>query len=164
VRTVEREGLSNSSFRRWRGLLAAEAPRLKDEMAPARRHRLTTPDLCGIRQPATVVPTRKGELFYKPTIVVFSSEIPDERRRCMSRLTIDVTEQQHQTLKAMAALEGKSIKQYTLERLFPSDEDQALQELKALLRDRMAEAERGELDERSIAEIAEGAIRQGGAA
>jgi uncharacterized protein (DUF1778 family) len=82
----------------------------------------------------------------------------------MSRLTIDVTEQQHQTLKAMAALEGKSIKQYTLERLFPSDEDQALQELKALLRDRMAEAERGELDERSIAEIAEGAIRQGGAA
>jgi hypothetical protein len=75
-----------------------------------------------------------------------------------------VTEQQHQTLKAMAALEGKSIKQYTLERLFPSDEEQALQELKALLRDRIAEAERGELDERSIAEIAEEAIRQGGAA
>lgn len=82
----------------------------------------------------------------------------------MSRLTIDVTEQQHQTLKAMAALEGKSIKQYTIERLFPSDEEQALQELKALLLGRMAEAERGELDERSIAEIAEEAIRPGGAA
>ena len=82
----------------------------------------------------------------------------------MSRLTIDVTDQQHQTLKAMAALEGKSIKQYALERLFPSDEEQALQELKALLLDRMAEAERGELDERSIVEIAEEAIRQGGAA
>ena len=29
----------------------------------------------------------------------------------MSRLTIDVTEQQHQALKAMAALQGKTIKQ-----------------------------------------------------
>ncbi len=82
----------------------------------------------------------------------------------MSRLTIDVTEQQHQTLKAMAALEGKSIKQYAIERLFPSDEEQALQQLKALLLDRVAEAERGELDERSIAEIAEEAIRRRGAA
>ena len=30
----------------------------------------------------------------------------------MSRLTIVVTEQQHQTLKAMAALAGQTIKQY----------------------------------------------------
>lgn len=82
----------------------------------------------------------------------------------MSRLTIDVTEQQHQTLKAMAALEGKSIKQYAIERLFPSDEEQALQHLKALLLDRVAEAERGDLDERSIADIIEEAIRRRGAA
>ena len=33
----------------------------------------------------------------------------------MRCLTIDVTEQQHQTLKARAAQEGKTIKQYTLE-------------------------------------------------
>ena len=82
----------------------------------------------------------------------------------MSRLTINVIEQQQQTLKAMAALEGKSIKQYAIERLFPSDEEQALQQLKAMLLDRVAEAERGELDERSIAEIAEEAIRHRGAA
>jgi hypothetical protein len=81
----------------------------------------------------------------------------------MSRLTIDVTEQQHQTLKARAALEGKSIKQYAIERLFPSDEERALQELKALLLDRLAEAERGELDERSITEVADEYIRKGGA-
>lgn len=37
----------------------------------------------------------------------------------MSRLTIDVTEQQHQSLKVMAALQGKSIREYALERLFP---------------------------------------------
>ncbi|WP_247648063.1 hypothetical protein [Pannonibacter phragmitetus] len=37
----------------------------------------------------------------------------------MSRLTIDLTDKQHQSLKALAALQGKTIKQYALERLFP---------------------------------------------
>lgn len=79
----------------------------------------------------------------------------------MSRLTIDVTDQQHQALKALAALEGKSIKQYALERLFPpptSPEGQALQELKALLAERIAQAQRGELVEGSIADVADGAL------
>lgn len=73
----------------------------------------------------------------------------------MSRLTIDVTDQQHQTLKALAALEGKTIKQYAIERLFPphANEEQALAELDALLRQRISEAERGEVDQRSFAEI-----------
>lgn len=50
----------------------------------------------------------------------------------MSRLTIDITDQQHKSWKALAALEGKTIKQYALERLFPieADADQAWQELK----------------------------------
>ena len=39
----------------------------------------------------------------------------------MSRLTIDITSQQHQNLKALAALQGKTIKQFALERLFPAD-------------------------------------------
>lgn len=33
----------------------------------------------------------------------------------MSPLTIDITVQQHQALKAMAALEGKSIKYFAIE-------------------------------------------------
>ena len=45
----------------------------------------------------------------------------------MSRLTIDITVQQHQALKAMAALEGKSIKNFAIERLFPVDEQIAVQ-------------------------------------
>lgn len=59
----------------------------------------------------------------------------------MSRLTIDMTDQQHQSLKALAALQGKTIKQYALERLLPADVtgDQAWQELKALLSERIAE-------------------------
>ena len=82
----------------------------------------------------------------------------------MSRLTIDVTEQQHQALKALAALEGKSIKQYALERLFPADEQRALQELKALLHSRLASAERGEVVAQSAADIADQTLRELGAA
>ena len=79
----------------------------------------------------------------------------------MSRLTIDVTEQQHQTLKALAALEGKTLKQYALEHLFAegSESNQALDELKALLSDRLAEARRGELVQGSISELAEQALQ-----
>jgi len=82
----------------------------------------------------------------------------------MSRLTIDVTDQQHQALKAFAALEGKSIKQYALERLFPSDEQQAMQELKVLLQARLASAELGEVSSASAAEIADETLREMGAA
>lgn len=82
----------------------------------------------------------------------------------MSRLTIDVTDQQHQALKAFAALEGKSIKQYALERLFPSDEQQAMQELKALLQSRLAAAEQDEASPLSAADIADETLRELGPA
>lgn len=80
----------------------------------------------------------------------------------MSRLTIDVTDQQHQALKAMAALEGKTIKQYALERLFPKavGEEQALYALKTLLNERLAQAERGELEDGSITDIAIAELRR----
>lgn len=82
----------------------------------------------------------------------------------MSRLTIDITEQQHQSIKAIAALQGKSIKEYAIERLFPaaSDEDRALGELKALLEQRMAESTRGEVLDQSLAEIADDVMKAGG--
>lgn len=73
----------------------------------------------------------------------------------MSRLTIDMTDQQHQSLKALAALEGKSIRQYALERLLPreSDEDQAWQELKMLLRERIADGLAGRVSSKSVDDI-----------
>jgi hypothetical protein len=79
----------------------------------------------------------------------------------MSRLTIDVTDQQHQALKAMAALAGKTIKQFVLEKLLPdtSKEEQALRELKALLVERVAEAGRGELVADSITDVAKAELR-----
>lgn len=84
----------------------------------------------------------------------------------MSRLTIDVTDQQHQNLKAMAALQGKTIKEYAIERLFPdaSDEALALQELRALLEQRMAELGSGGVSAQSLVEIADDAMRSGRAA
>ncbi|MCL1528671.1 antitoxin [Xanthomonas nasturtii] len=68
----------------------------------------------------------------------------------MSRLTIDLSDQQHQSLKALAALQGKTIKQYALERLFPGDvnADQAWQELKTLLGERVAEGLAGKVSSR----------------
>lgn len=80
----------------------------------------------------------------------------------MSRLTIDITDQQHQTLKAIAALEGKTIKQYTLERLFPDaiEEEQALYELKNLLNQRFTEARRGDLTQGSISDIADDILHE----
>ena len=81
----------------------------------------------------------------------------------MSRLTIDVTDQQHQSLKALAALQGKTIKQYALERLIPasSDEERALEDLKSLLHQRIIEAQNGELDTRSMTEIADTVLGTG---
>jgi len=75
----------------------------------------------------------------------------------MSRLTIDISDQQHQNLKALAALHGKSIKQYAIERLFPapSTEDAAWQELTALLGQRIAEGLAGKVSEKSIDAIVE---------
>lgn len=60
------------------------------------------------------------------------------------RLSIEVTTEEHQRLKAVAALQGKSIKDYVLERVLPAtitaDETQALQELEAFLEPRIQAA------------------------
>jgi len=73
----------------------------------------------------------------------------------MSRLTIDITDQQHQSLKIMAALQGKTIKQYTIERLFTDDinTDQPWQQLKILLEQRIHDGLSGKISTKSIREI-----------
>ncbi|MBU0823747.1 MAG: antitoxin [Alphaproteobacteria bacterium] len=75
----------------------------------------------------------------------------------MSRLTIDISDQQHQNLKALAALQGKTIRQYALERLFPEPggEDAAWQELKTLLQGRIANGLANGSSGKSIDEIVE---------
>lgn len=60
------------------------------------------------------------------------------------RLSIDVTPEQHQRLKAVAALRGQTIKDYVLDRVLPKnaskDEDDALRQLEAFLEPRLKEA------------------------
>lgn len=72
------------------------------------------------------------------------------------RLSIDLTPEQHRVLKAAAALEGQSIKNYVLDRVLPkrAAEDQAaLADLEAELERRVAAANRGELATRSVTAI-----------
>lgn len=81
----------------------------------------------------------------------------------MSRLTIDITDQQHQSLKALAALQGKTIKQYALERLFPGDIDgeRAWEELKTLMNTRVNEGLAGKLSRKTVGDILDEEIAEG---
>jgi len=70
------------------------------------------------------------------------------------RLSIDVTPEQHQFLKAAAAIQGKSIKSYVLERALPDSEEQkAFAQLENLLASRTASAKAGNVSDKSLDEI-----------
>ncbi len=73
----------------------------------------------------------------------------------MSRLSIDLTPEQHQKIKAVAALQGKSIKEYVLAQILPtsSDENMALSELEMLLDERIKSAKAGKISKKSVEEI-----------
>lgn len=83
----------------------------------------------------------------------------------MSRISIDVTAEEHQRLKALAALQGKSIKEFvlssTLGRQRPdSDESAALAELETLLDRRLANARAGRVSSRTVEEISDQVKRE----
>lgn len=80
----------------------------------------------------------------------------------MGRLSIEITPEQHQRLKAVAALQGKSIKAYVLEKALPSplpeddkafSEEEALHRLEMFLKPRIEQAERGEVVNQTASEI-----------
>lgn len=80
----------------------------------------------------------------------------------MSRISIDVTDDEHKKLKAMAALRGKSIKDYVLERTLETDQadEAALRELEKLLDGRIRAAQTGAVSRRTAKEIFARAIRK----
>ncbi|ETX03442.1 MAG: antitoxin, partial [Candidatus Entotheonella factor] len=70
----------------------------------------------------------------------------------MARIFIEVTPEQHQRLKAFAALRGQSIEEYVLEQTLPPEadnnqlfEEDALHALEAFLKPRIERAESGEI-------------------
>ena len=78
----------------------------------------------------------------------------------MTRLSIDITPEQHKRLKALAALHGKSIKDYVLEQTLPSgpdldslSEEEAMRKLEEFLKPRMNAAKRGQVSSRSVQDI-----------
>jgi|TARA_B110000908_G_C10051997_1_gene356633 hypothetical protein len=70
------------------------------------------------------------------------------------RLSIEISPEQHQRLKASAALQGKSIKDYVLEKSLPGlAEEAALYELEGFLKPRVEAASKGEFSEKSVDDI-----------
>lgn len=82
----------------------------------------------------------------------------------MRRLSIDISEEQHQSLKVLAAMQGKTLKQYALERLFPLEDaqtEQAWGELKALLQQRIQAGLAGKVSRKSIEQVLDEELSQG---
>jgi hypothetical protein len=78
----------------------------------------------------------------------------------MPRLSIDISQEEHQKLKAIAALKGQSIKEYVMARalgdapaLDGMSEDEAFKALANFLEPRIEQARRGGLSGKSLDEI-----------
>jgi len=70
------------------------------------------------------------------------------------RLSIEITTNQHQRLKAAAALQGQSIKDYVLKRTLPNSEERiALQRLEEFLKPRIEAANSGQFSSKSVDDI-----------
>jgi len=87
----------------------------------------------------------------------------------MPRLSIDITPEEHQKLKAIAALKGESIKDFVLKRtlgdapaLDNMSEDEAVAALADFLKPRIEQAQVGEFSTKSMADIRREAQKQVG--
>ena len=81
----------------------------------------------------------------------------------MSRLVIDMSDEQHQQIKALATMQGKSIKDFVLEQILPAHindkEQKAWEELQSLLSSRIANAEKGAISNKTFNQITEETIK-----
>ena len=90
-----------------------------------------------------------------------TSPVPAASRIPMFASSFSITPDQHQLLKAAAALQGQSIKDYVLTRTLPqSDEQEALQKLEALLKPRINNAVNGNLSTKSIDSIFDEVLKE----
>ncbi len=71
----------------------------------------------------------------------------------MSRISIDVTPEEHQRLKAMAALQGKSIKEFVLASTLGGQAADDLVELEGILRQRLRDAQAGSKSIRTVGDV-----------
>ncbi len=80
----------------------------------------------------------------------------------MSRISIDVTDHEHKSLKAMAALRGQSIKDYVLERTLGenNENNEALLELEKLLDSRIRSSKQKGVSRKTASQIFAEAARR----
>jgi hypothetical protein len=81
----------------------------------------------------------------------------------MSRISIDVTDDEHKRLKALAALKGLTLKDYLIGSALDSrdaDDEKALAELEAFLDKRVRAAKSGKVSKRKVAAIFDQAYRE----
>ena len=80
----------------------------------------------------------------------------------MSRIVLDVSGEEHQKIKTLAALQGKSIKDYVLEKVFSDndDENKAMTTLQHLLSERIKNAEQKGNTGKSFTQIAQETIQK----
>ena len=74
----------------------------------------------------------------------------------MSRLSIEISSEQHQKIKALSALQGKSIKDFILTKLFSANneaEQTAMTQLEELLLSRIKQAKNSPVSSKSIQQI-----------
>lgn len=80
------------------------------------------------------------------------------------RLSLDITQEQHQRLKMVSALNGQSMEDYVLERLFSDasaqEDEKALRQLEAFLAPRLEEAKQGKFVNQSAMQIFEETIKE----
>jgi uncharacterized protein (DUF1778 family) len=80
-----------------------------------------------------------------------------------SRISIDVTPGQHKKLKALAALQGQSLKNFVLDRTLgetEEEEEKAVSELIEFLDARIAQTEKEGVSKLTVHEIFEQGIRE----
>jgi hypothetical protein len=80
----------------------------------------------------------------------------------MSRLVLDLSSEQHQIIKALAATEGKSMKDFMLARILPETDDGeacAWDELKEILAARLQSATQKGTSTTSISDLTEETLR-----
>lgn len=81
----------------------------------------------------------------------------------MSRISIEVSPEQHKQIKALAALKGQSIKDFVMEKVLPinsENDDPSMSELKDFLRERLRKSRTEPWSKFSFDEIVEDEFRK----
>jgi hypothetical protein len=84
----------------------------------------------------------------------------------VSRISIEISPEDHKRLQALAAIEGQTLEEFVLRRTLAaargSDEEQAVLALEAILDERIRRAEAGEVTDKTVSEVFEEVYQETG--